>query len=128
MAVVKKSKAEIPTIDCNLITIEVDGSEFGFETASKIGVEPQVEETDAIKLVIKGKLKAQKPKQITVTGNEITLTDNVFNPELVLVLRVFLALVPGPVLVLVLRSVLSAHSYFITRISGSRTVLTTSTI
>lgn len=87
MAVVKKSKAEIPTIDCNLITIEVDGSEFGFETASKIGVEPQVEETDAIKLVIKGKLKAQKPKQTTVTGNEITLTDNVFNPELVLVLQ-----------------------------------------
>ena len=87
MAVVKKSKAEIPTIDCNLITIEVDGSEFGFETASKIGVEPQVEETDAIKLVIKGKLKAQKPKQTTVTVNEITLTDNVFNPELVLVLQ-----------------------------------------
>lgn len=87
MAAVKKSKAEIPTIDCNLITIETTDGEFGFETASKIGVEPQVEETDAIKLVIKGKLKAQKPKQTTVTGNEITLTDNVFNPELVLVLQ-----------------------------------------
>lgn len=87
MGNVRKSKAEIPTIDCNLITIETEDGEFGFETASKIGVEPQVEEIDAIKLVIKGKLKAQKPKQITVTGNEITLTDNVFNPELVLTLQ-----------------------------------------
>lgn len=84
---VKKSKAEIPTIDCNLITIETEDGEFGFETANKIAVEPQVEETDAIKLVIKGKLKAQKPKDTTITGNEITLTDNVFNPELVLVLQ-----------------------------------------
>lgn len=85
--IVKKSKAEIPTIDCNLITIETTDGEFGFETANKIAVDPQVEETDAVKLVIKGKLKAQKPKETTLTGNEITLTDNVFNPELVLVLQ-----------------------------------------
>ena len=84
---IKKSKAEIPTIDCNLITIETTEGEFGFETANKIAVNPQVEETDAVKLVIKGKLKAQKPKETTLTGNEITLTDNVFNPELVLVLQ-----------------------------------------
>lgn len=84
---IKKSKAEIPTIDCNLITIETTDGEFGFETANKIAVNPQVEETDAVKLVIKGKLKAQKPKETTLTGNEITLTDNVFNPELVLVLQ-----------------------------------------
>ena len=35
---VKKSKAEIATIDCNLITIEVDATEFGFQTANKIAV------------------------------------------------------------------------------------------
>lgn len=83
----KKSKAEIATIDCQLITIETGDGEFGFETASKIGVEPQIETTDAVKLIIKGKLKAQKPEQSTITGNKITLTDNVFNPELVLVLQ-----------------------------------------
>lgn len=83
----KKSKAEIATIDCQLITIETEDGEFGFETASKIGVEPQIETTDAVKLIIKGKLKAQKPEQSTITGNKITLTDNVFNPELVLVLQ-----------------------------------------
>lgn len=84
---VKKSKAEIPTIDCNLVTIETEDGEFGFETASKVAVEPQIEETDAVKLVVKGKLISQKPKESTLTGHEITLTDNVFNPELVLALQ-----------------------------------------
>ena len=87
----KKSKAEIATIDCTLITIEVgdggDKKEFGFDTSNKIEVEPQIEEEDAVKLVVKGILRAQKPKTSTVTGNEITLTDNVFNPELVLLLQ-----------------------------------------
>ena len=87
MAGVKKSKAEIATIDCNLVTIETSDGEFGFDTANKIAVEPQIEETDAVKLVVKGILRAQKPKESTITGHEITLTDNVFNPELVLVLQ-----------------------------------------
>lgn len=88
MSQVKKSKAEIATIDCNLITIELsDGREFGFDTANKLGVEPQIEEEDAVKLVVKGILRAQKPKTSTITGHELTLTDNVFNPELVLVLQ-----------------------------------------
>ena len=88
---VKKAKAAIATIDCCLITIEtgsgVDAKEFGFDTANKIEVEPQLEEEDAVKLVVKGVLRAQKPKTTTVTGNEITLTDNVFDPELVLILQ-----------------------------------------
>lgn len=84
---VKKSKAEIATIDCCLVTIETTDGEFGFDTSNKIEVEPQIEEEDAVKLVVKGILRAQKPKTSTVTGNEITLSDNVFNPELVLVLQ-----------------------------------------
>lgn len=83
----KKSKAEIATIDVRLVTIETTDGEFGFDTANKIEVEPQIEEEDAVKLVVKGILRAQKPKTSTLTGNEITLTDNVFNPELVLVLQ-----------------------------------------
>ena len=83
----KKSKAEIATIDCCLVTIRTDDGEFGFDTANKIEVEPQIEEEDAVKLVVKGILRAQKPKISTITGNQITLTDNVFNPELVLVLQ-----------------------------------------
>ena len=84
---VKKSKAEIATIDCCLVTIETEDGEFGFDTSNKIEVEPQLEEEDAVKLIVKGILRAQKPKQVTVTGNEITLADNVFNPELVLILQ-----------------------------------------
>lgn len=85
---VKKSKAEVATIDCNLITIETsDGSEFGFDTANQIQAEPQIEEEDAVKLVVKGILRAQKPKVSTITGHELTINDNVFNPELVLVLQ-----------------------------------------
>ena len=87
MADVKKSKAEIATIDCCLVTIEVDGSEFGFDTANKVAVEPQIEEQEAVKLIVKGVLRAQKPPVKTLTGNLITLTDNVFNPELVLILQ-----------------------------------------
>lgn len=84
---VRKSKAEIATIDCCLVTIETEDGEFGFDTSNKVAVEPQIEEEDAVKLVVKGILRAQKPKTTTLTGNEITLTDNVFNPELVLVLQ-----------------------------------------
>ena len=92
---VQRSRNEIPTIDVNLVTIErevtVDGTttteEFGFDTANQIEVSPQTEDEDAVKLIIKGKLKAQKPKQTIITGHEITLHDNVFNPELVKVLQ-----------------------------------------
>lgn len=82
-----KSKAMIPTIDVNLVTIKVGDQEFGFDTSNQIEVEAQIEETDAVKLIVKGQLKAQKPKLSTLTGNQITLTDNVFNPELVKVLQ-----------------------------------------
>lgn len=87
----KKSKNEIATIDCCLVTIETGtdatAQEFGFDTSSKVAVEPQIEEEEAVKLVIKGILRAQKPATKTLTGNRITLTDNVFNPELVKVLQ-----------------------------------------
>lgn len=84
---VKKSRAEIATIDCEMVTIETADGEFGFSTANSIAVEPQLDEEDAVRLVVKGVLLAQKPATKTVTGNQITLTDNVFNPELVLVLQ-----------------------------------------
>ena len=80
---------EIPTIDVNLVTIQAQGSEneLVLDTASKIAVSVQTETVDAVKLVIKGVLKAQKPETMTITGNEITLTDNVFTPELVKILQ-----------------------------------------
>lgn len=84
---VRKSSNEIATIDCSLITIETEDGEYGFDTANKIEVEPQIEEEEAVKLVVKNILRAQKPPQSTITGHQITLSDNVFNPELVLTLQ-----------------------------------------
>lgn len=84
---VKKPKAEIATIDCSLVTIETATGEFGFDTANQIGVEPQIETEEAVKLIVKGILRAQKQEVSTITGNQITLSDNLFNPELVLVLQ-----------------------------------------
>lgn len=85
---VTKAKNEIPTIDCVLVTIlRADGTEFGFDTANQISVEPQTEDEEAVKLIVKGILRSQKPETTTLTGHEITLTDNVFDPELVQVLQ-----------------------------------------
>lgn len=84
-----KRATEIPTIDVALVTIKPDGetNEIAFDTASVIEVEPQIEESDAVQLIVKGVLKAQKPAMSTLTGNQITLTDNVFTPELVKILQ-----------------------------------------
>lgn len=83
-----KKGNEIPTIDVALVTIQVsEGNEVALDTASKIAVSVQSETEDSVKLVVKGKLIAQKPQVTTITGNTITLTDNVFNPEMVKILQ-----------------------------------------
>lgn len=80
---------EIPTIDVVLVTVKAGSSadEIALDTASQIAVSPQTESEDAIRLVVKGRLIAQKPSTTTLTGNTITLTDNVLNPELVKILQ-----------------------------------------
>ena len=88
MATVKGT--EIPTIDVNLVTIqsyETGADELILDTANQIQVEVQTETTDKVPLIVKGRLIAQKPATTTVTGNNITLTDNVFNPEMVKTLQ-----------------------------------------
>lgn len=84
-----KKGHEVPTIDVALVTLKPKGSEdeIILDTASKIQVNPQSEQEDAIKLIVKGRLIAQKMSDTTVTGNTITLTDNVFNAELVKILQ-----------------------------------------
>lgn len=84
-----KKTTEIATIDVTLITVQEQGSDniYALDTASNIGVTPNTETTDGVKLIIKGVLKAQKGEETTVTGNTLTLTDNVFSPELVKLLQ-----------------------------------------
>ncbi|MDR0326687.1 MAG: hypothetical protein LBI05_00160 [Planctomycetaceae bacterium] len=88
----RKPKAEIATMECVLVTIETAGGEFattplGFDTVTNIQVEVQKEEQEAVKLVVKNILRAQKLPKSTITGHQITLSDNVFNPELVVILQ-----------------------------------------
>lgn len=82
-----KNITEIPTIDIVLLMLEAGTDSYILDTASKIAVEPQIETEDAVKLIVKGKLKAQKPETATITGNKITITDNVFAPEVVKILQ-----------------------------------------
>lgn len=82
-----KKGNEIATIDVVLVTYKVDETEIGMKTASEVNVSVQSETTDAVKLIVKGVLIAQKREQTTVTGHTITLTDNVLIPELVKMLQ-----------------------------------------
>ena len=88
MATIKKGN-EIPTIDVALVTIEKKGGDvvYAFDTANKLGVNVQSETQDATKLVVKGRLIAQKPETVTITGHTLVLTDNVFIPEVVKLLQ-----------------------------------------
>lgn len=84
-----KKGNEIPTIDVVLVTISTaeNETEIALDTANKVAVTPQVETKDAIKLIVKERLIAQKPSKTILTGNTITLTDNVFNPEIAKILQ-----------------------------------------
>lgn len=91
MADTIKRGNEIPTIDVALIAIKKktadDTDVYILNTANKLGVNVQTETEDAVKLVVKGRLIAQKPETVTITGNTLVLTDNVFIPEVVKLLQ-----------------------------------------
>lgn len=79
---------EIPTIDVALVVVkDADGNRFGLDTSNKVQVNAVTETNDAVKLIVKGRLIAQKPPKVTITGNTIVLTDNVFNAQLVQILQ-----------------------------------------
>lgn len=89
MSTYKQGK-EVPTIDVAMVTIETSdapGEELALTTANKIGVEVQESTTDPIQLIVKGTLLAQKGEETTITGHQITLTDNVFNFQLAHILQ-----------------------------------------
>nr|DAE53252.1 MAG TPA: S-layer protein [Caudoviricetes sp.] len=85
-----KRGTERATIDCCMVvatTEETSPRCIGITSGTKIAVEPQVETTEAVKLIIKGTLKAQKPEKRTLTGHTITLTDNLTILELIEILQ-----------------------------------------
>lgn len=81
---------EIATIDVAMVTLAssaTGGAEIGLTTGTQVSVDTELETTEGIKLVVKGVLIAQKRELNTITGTTITLTDNVFNPEVVKMLQ-----------------------------------------
>ena len=85
-----KKGTEFATIDVNLVTVqtyEVGADELILDTANQVQTTIATETTDAVKLIVKGRLIAQKPEEVTVTGNTIVLTDNVMNFELIKILQ-----------------------------------------
>lgn len=81
---------EIPTIDVTLVSIlpyREGADEIILDTANQIQVTVATETQDKVPLIVKGRLIAQKPAVTTVTGNTIVLSDNVFNPEVVMILQ-----------------------------------------
>lgn len=85
-----KKGTEFATIDVNLVTVqtyEPGADEIIFDTANQIQATISTETTDAVKLIVKGRLIAQKPEEVTVTGNQIVLTDNVMNFDLIKILQ-----------------------------------------
>lgn len=82
-----KKGTEIPTIDVVLVTVTAGAKELAIDTANKIAVEVASQTEDAVQLIVKGKLISQKKAKMTITGHNITLTDNVFNYELAKILQ-----------------------------------------
>lgn len=78
---------EIPTIDVSLVTIKYNNLEYALDTADKIKVKPDIETQKATKLIVKNILLSQKRATNTLTGHTITLSDNVFIPEVVKIIQ-----------------------------------------
>lgn len=73
------------TIDAVLVVVKTREDEpktLAFDSGQKVGIEAQIETKEAIKLVVKGALKAQKPEQNILTGHVITITDQLTQYEL----------------------------------------------
>ena len=70
-----------------VFTAARSSTELGLTTGTQVNVDTELETTEGVKLVVKGVLIAQKREINTITGTTITLTDNVFNPEMVKMLQ-----------------------------------------
>lgn len=70
---------ETATIDSCLVVLTEEGANgksYGITSNTNVEVTPQTETTEAVKCIVKGVLKAQKPEKTIVTGHDIVLTDN----------------------------------------------------
>ena len=80
-----KKTTEKATIDCAMVVIKTREAvpvTYGFKSGTKVGVEANIETQEAVKLIVKGVLIAQKPEKKTLTGHTLTITDSLLIMEL----------------------------------------------
>lgn len=68
-------RATIDVAEIVVVTRETTPKRYGWRTATKVDIEADIEEQEAITLIVKGTVKAKKPGRKTLTGHTITLTD-----------------------------------------------------
>ena len=86
MAVTTPTKGtEMAFIDCKMIVVTTEEDSprsVSITSGAKLGVEALLDTVEAVKLNIKGVLKAQKKESKIITGHTLTLTDNMTILEL----------------------------------------------
>lgn len=87
MAVTKKWADGVAAIDVALVVVRTAELEIALDTSNSVQVEAKMEESNPVQLIIKSKLIAQKGATSTLTGHQITLTDNVMTLDLIKILQ-----------------------------------------
>ena len=81
-----KKVTKMALIDVEMVEIVAHNAEmdtFRWQTASNLDAELQISEGEAVELIVNGRLIAQKRAKDVVTGAQLTVSDNVFAPEIV---------------------------------------------
>lgn len=81
-----KKVTKMALIDVEMVEIVAHNMEqdtFRWQTASNLDAELQITEGEPVELICNGRLIAQKRAKDVVTGTQLTVSDNVFAPEIV---------------------------------------------
>lgn len=81
-----KKVTKMALIDVEMVEIvahDLDQNTFRWQTASNLDAELNITEGEATELIVNGRLIAQKRAKDVLTGATLTVTDNVFAPEIV---------------------------------------------
>lgn len=81
-----KKVTKMALIDVEMVEIvahNVEQDTYRWKTASNLDAELNITEGEATELIVNGRLIAQKRAKDVVTGSTLTVTDNVFAPEIV---------------------------------------------
>ena len=83
-----RAPSQVATIDVVLVVLETqDGDLYGIDTANQVEVEKREETVAGTVLNPKGILRAQKLEEVTPTGYDITISDNLFSGEITAILQ-----------------------------------------